>query len=153
MSERSTDTHRSLVVEPTLTADEMQAGNAGASGSPSFPAAVTVGMPTDLRLSMRAVICGSSVSHADEKASPPRLMLAAAMAYWVRISYTNSSPAPMSLVNARAHGIDSKNGMQSETELRKTWTGDEPGALRDAGEAHPHGCPRSRRRSPATCVP
>ena len=70
-SERSGDmfenseTSSVFVTEPTLTAEETHAGNESASGSPSLPEAVTVGMPTDRRLAITAVICGSSVSQVD----------------------------------------------------------------------------------------
>src|SRR5262249_22060191 len=151
MSEKS-ETSSSFVVEPTLTADEIQAGNARAAGSPSFPAATLVGMPTDRRLLMRAVICGSSVSQAEVKASPPRLMLAAAIAYWLRNSYTNSSPAPMSLVNARAHGTDSKNGKQSDTELWKTWTAIRLAPFATPEKPAPMASPFPA-ATPATCRP
>src|SRR5262245_22168066 len=70
-----------FVVEPTLTAEDTQAGNASASVFPSLPDATTVEMPTDRRLLICAVICGSSSSQVEVKAPPPRLRLAAAIAY------------------------------------------------------------------------
>jgi hypothetical protein len=48
------DTTSLLVVEPTLTADEMHAGEASAVGVPSLPAATTVAIPTDRSVSMTA---------------------------------------------------------------------------------------------------
>jgi hypothetical protein len=41
-----------LSVDPTLTTDEMQAGDARASAAPSLPEATTVAIPTDRRLWM-----------------------------------------------------------------------------------------------------
>src|SRR5688572_291704 len=46
------DTVSFLFVEPTLTADEMQAGEEIANGTPLLPDATTVAMPIERRLSM-----------------------------------------------------------------------------------------------------
>lgn len=46
------DTVSSLFVEPTLTAEEIQAGDEIANGIPLLPEAMTVAMPIERKLSM-----------------------------------------------------------------------------------------------------
>src|SRR4030095_11189129 len=60
-------------VEPTLIAVEMQPGALRALVKPSFPAAITVAIPTERRLSM-ATLRGS-LSQLEKNCPPPRLML------------------------------------------------------------------------------
>ena len=47
----------------TLIAEEMQAGSLIAFTYPSFPAAMTVAIPTERRLSMAALVAALSASH------------------------------------------------------------------------------------------
>jgi hypothetical protein len=67
------------VVEATLTADEMHAGAAKALTNPAFPDATTVAMFAARSWSMIAFIDENVASHGELKASPPMLMLTAAM--------------------------------------------------------------------------
>ena len=60
------------VVEPTLTAEEMQEGLPIWLTLPSFPDAITVAIPTDRRLSMIG-LSGSSSQYVELR-PPPRLM-------------------------------------------------------------------------------
>ena len=66
-----------FVVDPTLTADEMQAGDASAVGEPSLPAATTVAIPTERSMSM--IGFSGSPSQAALNEPPPRLKLTDAM--------------------------------------------------------------------------
>jgi hypothetical protein len=50
------ETPSDLVVDPTLTAEEIQAGALRASLNPSLPAAATVAIPTERRLSIAAFL-------------------------------------------------------------------------------------------------
>src|SRR5438876_1125519 len=68
-----------LVVEPTLIADEMQAGVDRPVADPELPAATTDAIPIARRLSIIGLY-GSS-SHGASKRSPPRLMLTATI-FW-----------------------------------------------------------------------
>ena len=69
------DTTSSVVVDPTLTAVEMQAGTPRESRKPSFPAAIVVATPTDRRLSM--IGFRRSLSQFAKKRPPPILILTA----------------------------------------------------------------------------
>src|SRR5262245_49262571 len=69
-------------VEPTLTAEGTQAGEASASRCPSFPEATMDTMPAERSVSMAGF--WTSFVHGDVKASPPRLRLAATMLNDVR---------------------------------------------------------------------
>src|ERR671937_133489 len=80
-----------FVVAPTLMAVEMQAGEFKLFVSPSLPAATTVAMPADRRLSMIAFV--GSLSHAADDPPPPRLKFAATMLRVPRTASTRSSPA------------------------------------------------------------
>jgi hypothetical protein len=80
------ETKESLFVEPTLTDEDTQAGNARFPVHPSFPEATVVAIPAARRLSIWEVIRGSSSSQVEANIPPPRLRLAAAMGNWVRIS-------------------------------------------------------------------
>ena len=71
-----------LLVAPTLIADEMQPGALSAFTHPLFPAAMTVAIPTERRLSMIRFV--GSVSHGAVHDPPPRLRLADAIGYVVR---------------------------------------------------------------------
>ena len=65
-----------LDVAPTLIVDEMHAGRLKASLVPELPAATTVGMPTERRLSTAAL--RTSSSQFEVKSPAPRLMFTAA---------------------------------------------------------------------------
>ncbi len=65
-----------LVVAPTLTAEDMHAGELSAFVAPLLPAATVVAMPTDRRLSMMAF--SGSESQAEVNRPPPRLRFAEA---------------------------------------------------------------------------
>src|SRR5439155_5696658 len=65
-----------LDVAPTLIVDEMHAGRLKASLVPEFPAATTVGMPTERRLSTAGL--RTSSSQFEVKSPAPRLMFTAA---------------------------------------------------------------------------
>ncbi len=71
------DTVSALVVDPTLIAVEMHAGNSSRPVAPSFPAATTVAIPTERRLS--TVDLPGAVSQFVEEAPPPRLRFTEAM--------------------------------------------------------------------------
>src|SRR5882762_4715569 len=75
-----------LVLAPTLTALEIQAGELSALVKPSLPLATTVAMPAERSTSI-AGLSGSS-SHGPEELPPPRLMFAAAMAKLERMLKT-----------------------------------------------------------------
>ena len=60
-----------FVVAPTLTADEMHPGTLIALVAPALPAAMTVAMPANLRLSMIG-LCGCESQFVVDVA-PPRL--------------------------------------------------------------------------------
>ncbi len=66
-----------LVVEPTVIADEMQAGKLTPSANPLLPEAIAVAMPTERRLSMIGL--RESVSQLTVDLLPPRLMFTDAM--------------------------------------------------------------------------
>src|SRR5262249_16914540 len=70
-----------LVVEPTLTALDMQPGEEIPPALPSLPEAMTVAMFALLRLSMTVLNEGKLASHVavEVKTLPPRLRLAEAM--------------------------------------------------------------------------
>src|SRR5262245_17765144 len=95
------DTRSLLVVDPTLIADEIQAGALIWVRELSFPAATTVATPRERRLSMTGLY--GSLSHGAEKRSLPRLRFTAAMLYWLLSVFTRSSPAMMSESQASAH--------------------------------------------------
>ena len=67
-----------LVDEPTVTAEEMQAGEPTEFSKPSLPLAITVAMPAARRRSMIGLV--GSVSQKVLYWPPPRLMFTAAMA-------------------------------------------------------------------------
>ena len=72
---------QSFQLIPTLTALEMQPGEAMALLLLSLPDAMMVGIPIDLRSSMAALREGESLSHSklEVKIPPPRLILTDAM--------------------------------------------------------------------------
>jgi hypothetical protein len=72
------ETSSTLVVEPTLTAEETQAGAEIAFTKPSFPEAATVAMPSAFRSSIAGRT--GSLSQLEKNRPPPRLMLTAAIA-------------------------------------------------------------------------
>src|SRR5438309_2509197 len=145
------DTASVLSVEPTLTADEMQACVVRPDGDAELPAATTVAIPIARRLSMMGL--AGSVSHGALKTLPPRLMFTEAMFCCPAsaTAYTCSRPAMMSDVNAPAHGATPPQLAASVTR-ENTWT-----AINVAPLATPGGCwgfveswPAAM---PATCVP
>ena len=71
------DTPSVFVVEPTVTAVEMQPGVPVAFWYPLLPDEITVETPTDRRLSM--IVLRESESHVATFCPPPRLMLAETM--------------------------------------------------------------------------
>ena len=71
------ETLSAFVVEPTLIAEETQAGDPIETGSKLLPDATTLAMPIARRWSMLGLY-GSS-SHGAANAPPPRLMLTATM--------------------------------------------------------------------------
>src|SRR5262245_62054158 len=73
------DTASVFVVEPTLTAVETQPGELMAFVKPPFPAATTVAMRTERRLSMMAFV--GSWSQFAVYFPPPRLMFTDAIVY------------------------------------------------------------------------
>ena len=109
-------------VEPTLTALEIHAGEESAFVKPSFPAAITVAMSADLRLSM--IGFSGSTSQFESNRPPPRLMLTAAKLSAARRLNTRCSPAIMSEVKASAQG----EGKEKEEHVKelliivKIWT-------------------------------
>src|SRR5262249_56462370 len=66
-------TTSAFVVEPTLTAEEIHAGDESAVGEPSLPDATTVAIPTERSVSMIAF--SGSPSHGAVNEPPPRLMV------------------------------------------------------------------------------
>ena len=96
------DTTSPVVVEPTVIAVEMQAGNETPSMKPSLPEAIAVAMLAERRLSIDALRESASQSVVD--LLPPRLMFTDAIEYVVRSAYTRSRPAIWSLVYERAQG-------------------------------------------------
>ena len=76
------ETSSVFVVDPTLMADEMQAGDASPVGEPSLPAATTVAIPAARRVSMIAF--SGSLSQEAVNEPPPRLRLTDAMLRVVR---------------------------------------------------------------------
>src|SRR5712691_12692252 len=104
-------TTSAFVVAPTLMADEMQPGELMAFVAPSLPAATTVAILTDRRLSMMGFI--GSPSQGEVKVPPPRLRFAEARLRAPRSAYTRSRPAMMSDVQASTHGA----GPPQSTEL------------------------------------
>ena len=76
------DSVSAFVVDPTLIAVEIQAGDAIELVDASLPEAITVGIPTERRLSIMG-LRGSSSQFA-RNCPPPRLMFTAAMLYVVR---------------------------------------------------------------------
>jgi hypothetical protein len=80
-----------FVVEPTLTALDIQPGLPMESVKPLLPEAITVAIPADLRLSIIAL--WGCVSQLLKKRPPPRLMFTEEK-LWVDLrAYTRSSPA------------------------------------------------------------
>ena len=67
------------LVEPTLTAVEMHAGKASALVRASLPAAITVAMFAERKLSIADLKAISVLSQFEEYAPPPKLKLTAAM--------------------------------------------------------------------------
>src|SRR2546427_9948046 len=65
------DTASDFVVDPTLTADEIQAGDDSAVGEPSLPGATTGGIPGERSVSMIAFSGSASQDALSEP--PPRL--------------------------------------------------------------------------------
>ncbi len=74
------------VVLPTLIAEEIQPGAPMLFLYPSFPAEMTVAMPTDRRLSIAAFDETFAASQAAwlKYCPPPRLILTAAISYTLR---------------------------------------------------------------------
>src|SRR5713101_5875245 len=143
------DTVSVFSVEPTLTAEEIHAGELSFEVEPSLPAATTVAMPTERRLSTSGLI-GSPSQLVLERA-PPRLRLTDANVCWVRRLYTRSRPAMMSEFQARAHGGE---GHWVETRVcrEKTWTAMICAPLATPENATPALAPLPA-AIPATCVP
>ena len=67
----------SFVDDATVTAVEMQPGELTELSKPSLPAAITVAMPTVLKVSIASL--SGSVSQWAKNWPPPRLMLTASM--------------------------------------------------------------------------
>src|SRR5713226_7803617 len=82
------DTVSVFSVEPTLTAEEIHAGELSFEVEPSLPAAMTVAIPTERRLSTTG-LRGSESQLVLERA-PPRLRLTDANVYWLRRLKTRS---------------------------------------------------------------
>ena len=144
------DTASDFVVDPTLTADEIQAGDDSAVGEPSLPDATTVAIPAERSVSMIA-FSGSASQYALNE-PPPRLMLTDAMLRVPCTAYTRSRPAMRSEVYAPTHGV--LNSPQSDTEMNlentctaMSWA---PGATPE--NVTPAVAP-SPAAIPATCVP
>jgi hypothetical protein len=85
-----------FVVEPTLTALDIQPGLLMESLKPLFPEAITVAIPADLRLSIIAF--GGCVSQLLKKRPPPMLMFTEEKLRVDLRAYTRSNPATISLV-------------------------------------------------------
>ncbi len=77
------ETRSALVVEATLIALEMQAGELMPFRYPLLPDAMTAAMPTERRLSMTGLRASPSQKLVF-RAELPRLMFTAAMVYWLR---------------------------------------------------------------------
>jgi hypothetical protein len=82
-----------LVVDPTLMAVEIQAGAFRASLNPSLPAAATVAIPTERKLSIAAFLDVCWLSQGEVNSPPPRLMFTAAKVYWFLRAKTRSKAA------------------------------------------------------------
>lgn len=100
------ETVSNLVVEPTLTAEEMQPGEAMAVVNELFPDEITVAIPAARRLSIAAfrATLAASQSACVENEPPPRLMLTEAMVMVLLSARTRSKPRIWSERNASAHG-------------------------------------------------
>ena len=96
------DTVSCFVVDPTLTAEEMQAGADMAFVWPSLPEATTVVMPAARKASIATLVGSESQNVVNDP--PPRLMFTAAMLNVFAWDRTNSRPAIMSEVNALMQG-------------------------------------------------
>ena len=138
-----------LSVDPTLTADETQAGVEMADVAELFPAATTVATPIDRRLSMIGLY--GSLSQGAVNVVPPRLMFTDTTLSAGAMAYTRSRPAMMSDVNAPMHGAippQLKGFVTSEN----TWTAisSASGATPENGTPAPAPFPAAM---PATWVP
>jgi hypothetical protein len=87
------ETISAFVVDPTLTAVEIQAGALMPSVNPSFPEAAIVAMPIERRLSIAAFLAASCSSHGEVNFAAPTLRLTAANVYWFLKAKTHSKPA------------------------------------------------------------
>src|SRR5262245_35064994 len=96
------ETTSALSVDPTLTAVEIQPGLVSDVVDDELPAATTVAMPIDRKLSIAGLYGWLSQGAAYKP--PPRLMFTDAMLYCGATVYTRSSPATMSEVYAPRHG-------------------------------------------------
>ena len=144
------DTASDFVVEPTLTADEIQAGEDSDVGEPSLPAATTVATPAERSVSM--IIFSGSASHAAVNEPPPRLRLTDAMFRVLRTVYTRSRPEMRSEVYAPTHGVLNSPQSATDVNLENTCTAMScaPGATPE--NVTPAVAP-SPAAIPATCVP
>lgn len=89
------DSVSDFVVEPTLTALDIQPGLLMESVKPLLPEAITVAIPADLRLSIIAL--RESVSQLLKKRLPPMLMFTEEKLRVDLRAYTRSNPATISL--------------------------------------------------------
>src|SRR6516225_452358 len=102
MSEKK-DTSSVRLLDPTLTADEIHAGEVRADPEKLLPEATTLAIPSDRRLSILGFIGSLSQGAADK--SPPRLMFAAAIRRCDATVATRSRPDIMSDSYAERHGM------------------------------------------------
>src|SRR5256885_12250520 len=128
----------------------MRAGEAGGVGGRSFPAATTVAIPTERRVSMIAF--SGSPSQAALNEPPPRLRLTDAMLRVPCTAYTRSRPAMRSEVYAPTHSVLNRPQSATEVNLENTCTATicAPGATPENVSPALAPLPVA---IPATCVP
>ena len=140
-----------LSIDPTLMAEEIQAGVEIPHVAEPFPDATTVATPIDRRLSMIGLY--GWVSHGAANVVPPRLMFTATTLSAGARAYTRSRPAMMSDVNAPMQGAVPPQ-LLALVISENTWTAIScaPGATPEKGIGSGASAPFPA-AMPATCVP
>jgi hypothetical protein len=146
------ETTSDLVVEPTLTAEEIQAGATRALVNPSFPAAATVAIPTERRLSIIAFPAACVLSHGEVNSPPPKLTLTAAIVCWLLRASTLSPPAITSETETSAQGSSPAPAHWLPVTLEETCTAIMCAPLATPEKVTPAPAPDPA-AIPARCVP
>src|SRR5262249_33559743 len=108
------------LLDQTLTADEIHAGEVSDDPETLLPEATTLAIPSDRRLSILGFIGSLSQGAADK--SPPRLMFAAAIRRCDATVATRSRPDMMSDSYAERHGVAPSGHCVASMIWENTWT-------------------------------